>query len=235
MLTFMLIFALYVSACGNDEPEVVDVPAAGEGVAQTDADVTATDDGVDIVDTEAQSGESEVVATSVNTETISNTDVITQIQVLTETQSADIITETTVTTNTDVTVQTDTDTETSTDVQRESIDDSGTAGIVILTDSAGNDVLGDPLSGQPIFAGDQGFLVNDNFVPITADEEIVMGEGFDPNLFGEQDESGVRQLTFNNYYLYRYVGPTDEDWRPYAEEFGLTPLTPQGDAGEFSD
>ena len=245
ILSLVVIIALFVSACGNDEPETVDTLPASESVVVdegnnvdteviTDTEAGTTDD-VTIVDTEDQSAEADVVATSVTSETITDTDVITQIQVLTETQSADIITETTVMTNIDVTINTDTETDTSTDVERASIGDADAAGIVIIADSAGNEVLGDALSGTPLFAGQEGFLVNDNFEPLTTDEQIVMGEGFDQNLFGEQEQDGVRQLTFNNYYIYRYVGPVDADWRTQADEFGLSPLTPQGEPGQFTD
>lgn len=249
--SLMLVLLLALSACGNDQPEVVDEPVVSEDVVDTEADVDAevavdaeADAEVDAeadaeagANAEATAEELEAVETAVmtETETLVDTDVITEVAVMTETESAEIIVETTVMTDTEVSIDTETMTDTDVTVERDDAGSSGGMGIVIITDSAGNNVLGDPLNEQPYFAGEQGFAQDDNFEAVHADDEIIMGEGFDQELVGEQEENGVRQLTYNNYYLYRYVGPGDGDWRQLAQDFGVSPLTPEGEYGEYSD
>lgn len=233
----LLVFTFGISACGNDQPQSADTLATATPIAvdQGAAVAVNTPEEAAITNTETLNDGAEVVATSVATETLTDTGVITQVEVTTETLSAEIITETTVTTDTEVGVITDTEINTSTEIERGDVNSANAVGVIVLTDSAGNQVLGDPLNGQPIFAGEQGFLNDSNFAVIPADDQLTSGQGFDQSLLGEQDQNGVRQLTYNNYYLYRYVGPQNGDWRSAANDSGLSPLTQQGEPSDYSN
>ncbi|MEZ4730342.1 MAG: hypothetical protein R3E79_24700 [Caldilineaceae bacterium] len=233
LLSFLLVLALFVAACGQDEPEVVVAPG-GEDTAAVEQEAVVVEEEATVVEEEVAVDEVDAVATTVETETIVDTDVITEIEVLTQTDVAEVEVVTEVMTDTDVTVDTTSDTETETEIVTEDVDTGQALAIVIITDAAGGQFLGDPVEQRPIFAGDQ-FVVDERFEPITANEDVVFGNGLDTNLYGEVNEGGVNYLTYNNRVLYRFVGAEGEDWRTPATDLGLSPLTPTGDFGEFAE
>lgn len=225
LLSLLLVLALFVAACGQDEPEVVVAPAAE--VVEPEAEVVEEEAAVDEVD---------AVATTVVTDTIVDTDVITQIEVITQTDVAEVEVVTEVVTDTDVTVDTASDVETDVTTITESVTTGQDFAVILLSDAAGNQFLGDPLGQQPIFASEGEELIADpRFEPIQAGEGAVYGEGVDQTLFGEIEGNGIRQLTYNNRPLYRFVGEEGEDWRTPATELGLSPVTDEGEFGEFAE
>jgi len=236
----MLVLALFISACDN-EPEgvVVEEPVVVEGegeVVEGEAEVVegeAEGEGeVEVVEGETEV-ETEVMT---DTQVITDTDVITETLVTTETDEIEVETETTVITETEVSVDTETDVETEVITDTEDIDESEAFAIVLIADSAGGQFLGDPVENRPVFTSESEELIDDErFEPIEFSEELVFGEGLDSALFDEIDQDGVRVLTFNGRPLYRFVGDEGEDWRTPAGELGLSPLTAEGELGEFAD
>ncbi len=234
-----LSIALFVSACGNDQPAVVDESVVVESeadlaVATTEAveDTAVVEESEATVDVET----ADAVSTSVMTDTVIDTDVITQVEVITETEVAEIIVEQQVMTDTDVTVNRDTDVESDVTVETEDVESASTSAIVLLNDAAGASFLGDPVQERPLFAGDQaGLIVDENFEPVEVSDEAIYGDGVDQGLFSETLQGDMRQLTYNGYPLYRYVGPDDGDWRTMASEQGLFQITPEGEMGEFAE
>jgi hypothetical protein len=231
LLPLLLVLALAMVACGQDEPEAV-VPADTGAVV---VDETAVDEAA-VVEQEVVVDEVDAVATTVVTETIVDTDVITEIEVLTQTDTATVRIVTEVMTDTDVMVETDTTTESDVTVRTEDVDTGQAFAIIVIADAAGNQFLGDPLSQRPVFASEsEALTVDPRFEAITAGEATLLGEGLDQNRIGEIDRDGVRQLTYNNRPLYRFTGEENEDWRTPAGELGLWPLTAEGDFGDFTD
>lgn len=220
LLSLLLVLALFVAACGQDEPEVVVAPA-GEEAAVVEEEAA-------VVEEEVDTDEVDAVATTVVTDTIVDTDVITEIEVLTQTDVAEVEVVTEVMTDTDVTVDTASDTETETETITEDVDTGQSLAIVLITDATGNEFLGDPLEQRPVFASDE-LIVDERFEPIRAGEDVVFGEGLDTNLYGEINQGGVNYLTYNNRILYRFIGEDNEDWNIAAGELGLSPLSREGE------
>lgn len=247
-LALMLIFS--VSACDNDEPEVVEAPAAVDSEADvaTDADadvavdaeadvtVEAEEEAVVAADSEIDTDDVDAVSTSVMTDTIVDTDVITEVEVITQVEAAEIQVDTTVMTDTDVTVDRASDTESDVTVETEDVDTSATTAIIVMTDSAGGTFLGDPVEQRPFFVSEQGdMVVHEEFEPVEVNEDIIYDEGLDQNMFGEMDQDGITILTYNDTPLYRYVGPDGGDWQTPASELGLRQITPEGEMGDMSE
>lgn len=228
LLSLLLVLALFVAACGQDEPEVVVAPA-GEEAAVVEQEAA-------VVEEEAAVDEVDAVATTVITDTIVDTNVITQIEVITQTDVAEVEVVTEVITDTDVTVNTASDTESDVTTITESVTTGQNFTIIVLSDAAGNQFLGDALGQHPVFASEGTAAITDpRFEPIQAGEGAVYGEGVNQALFGEVDQNGIRQLTYNNRPLYRFTGEASEDWRTSATELGLSPLTATGEPGEFAE
>lgn len=250
LFSLMLVFALVLGACGNEGADTGGDQTVGEEIVDGDAEIieddaaadeTDADAAVDAeaeadVDADVDTDEADVVATEVVTETLTDTDVMTETIVTTETETAEVLVETTVMTDTDVTVDTETDTETDTQVETEDVSESDALAIIVLADTSGNQFLGDPLEQRPFFASDQeSMLMDERFAPIEVNDEALYDENLDSNLFGETEQDGMRQLTYNGYVLYRFTGGEDEDWMTAAQEAGLLPLTPEGEFGEISE
>lgn len=249
-LALMLIFS--VSACNNDEPEVVEAPVAVDGEADVAADadadadvavdaeadvtVEAEEETVVAADSEIDTDDVDAVSTSVMTDTIIDTDVITEVEVITQVEAAEIQVDTTVMTDTDVTVDRASDTESDVTVETEDVDTSATTAIIVMTDSAGGTFLGDPVEQRPFFVSEQGeMVVHEDFEPIEVNDDIIYDEGLDQNMFGEIDQDGRIILTYNDTPLYRYVGPDGGDWRTAANDLGLRQITPEGEMGDMSE
>lgn len=241
LFSLMLTLALFVSACGNDEADTVDEPVAGEEVIADDAEVAADAEAEADADAEAEIDEAEideadVVATAVVTETLTDTDVMTETIVTTETESAEVVAETIVMTDTDVTIDTDTETVTDTEVETTDVSTEGTMAVMVLTDADGNEFLGDPVEQVPFFASEQeGAIDDDRFAPVEFGEEVLYDENLDTAMFGEMDQDGMRQLTYNGYALYHFTGEEGGDWMTAAQEAGLSPLTPDGEFWSISE
>lgn len=226
LLSLLLVLALFVAACGQDEPATVTEPADADQAAVVEATVVVTeaDDEVD------------AVSTTVVTDTIVDTDVITEIEVLTQTDVAEVEIVTEVMTDTDVTVDTASSTESEVITESEDVDTGQAFAVIVIADGAGAQFLGDPLEQRPVFASEnEALVVDERFEPLAIGEETIFGEGVDQNLFGEIDRDGMRQLTYNNHPLYRFTGEEGEDWRSYTGQLGLSPLTAEGEFGEFSE
>ena len=228
LLSLLLVLALFVAACGQDEPEPVAAPVGADTADVVEATAVATEGAI-------TTDEADVVATTVMTDTIVDTNVITEIEVLTQTDVANIRVVTEVMTNTDVTVDTASNTESAIITETEDLNTGQALVIVLIADTAGNQFLGDPLSQRPIFASEnEGLVVDEHFEPLIVGEQTVFDEDLDRNLVGEIDRNGIRQLTYNNHPLYRFVGGDEEDWRSYADQQQLVPLTATGDIGDFA-
>lgn len=236
LASILMAFVLILSACGTDEPEVVTEgvvvegdTAAGVVVEETPVIVdeeVITDTEVD-VDTEADVETDTDVETSTEVETgvIVDTDVITQTEVFTETDVTEVITETEVIT--DVNVMTDTATvqDSSTQTEQADVDTSAAVVLILFTDTAGNRFLADE-EGQPIFAytgtGTPPVATQD-FQPLQDNGNIVVGEGLDATMFVADPESDINQLTYNDLFLYRFIGTGDP--MQLAADQDLSPLT----------
>jgi hypothetical protein len=233
LLSLLLVLALFVAACGQNEPEVVVAPETDAGVVESEAEVVEPEIVGEAEIVEPVVDEVDAVSVTTDTQTLVDTDVVTEIEVITDTTVAEVEVVTEVFTDTDVTVDRTTDTESEVTIETEDVDTSPFA-IVIITDAAGNQFLGDPLAQRPIFASQQ-FLADERFEAIQSSDETILDAGLDQNLMSEVEEGGVRYLTYNNNILYRYVGNENEDWGLYAEQLGLSPLTSTGEFGEFAE
>jgi hypothetical protein len=237
LLPSLFVFALLVTACGSDEPEGVVVPGednevvAGE-VATGGGEAGAATEGVVVQTTD----QVDAVATTVVTETLVDTDVVTQVEVFTQTDTATVKVITEVMTDTDVVVDTASDTESTVMTSTQDVDSNQAFAVILITDAAGNQFLGDPLDQRPVFASQSGTPIADaRFTPIEAGTETLLGAGLDQNRLGQLDQGGVRQLTYNDYPLYRFTGAQGEDWQSAAGELGLSPVTAEGEFGTFSE
>lgn len=252
LISLIMALALVFAACDNNEGVEVEDPAVGVegGAVDTDLETEVETD----VDAEAEpvateAAEEESVQTEVETQVMTDTQVITETEVFTEAVVTEVITETNV--MTDVAEAEIVDSEVMTEsadlgtttspVQVQGSEQQGdaVAGFVIfvVTDAAGNEYLADASNERPIFAQSdmsQGMLQDENFEPISIDENISITEDLDQSLFGVVDQDGFQQLTINGYPVYRYVGE-DADILTITQEQGLTPLTREGDLGELSD
>jgi hypothetical protein len=237
----MLLLALVVAACGSNEPQAVE-PAGADVVVQEEAAVLESEVEAsaelesEVEALEATDDEADAVSTTVVTETLVDTDVVTEVEVLTQTDVVEVQVVTEVMTDTDVIVDTASDTESNVTVTTQDVDANETFAMILIADSAGNQFLGDPLEQRPVFASQsQDLVVDDRFEPVIANENTLLGEGLDQNWVSEVDRNGMRQITYNNYPLYRYVGEDATGWRAAAAEAGLYPLTSAGEPGEFSE
>ncbi|MBI1294740.1 hypothetical protein GC175_07250 [bacterium] len=252
LISLIMALALVFAACDNNEGVEVQDPAVGVegGAVETDLETEAETE----IDTEAEpiateEAEAESVQTEVETQVMTDTEVITQTEVFTEATVTEVITETNVITDvaeaeiidSDVmTESADLGTTTSpVQVQGSEQEGDAVAGFVIfvVTDAAGNEYLADASNERPIFAQSdtsQGMLQDENFEPISIDENISITEDLEQSLFGVVDQDGFQQLTINGYPVYRFVGE-DADIQIITQEQGLTPLTREGDLGELSD
>lgn len=245
MIAFSLVF--FTAACGNDQPEVVDESAVvvdGDADVAADADVAVDADAEVTVEADAEVADDSAVAvdevdavsTSVMTDTIIDTDVITEVEVITQVEAAEIEVETTVMTDTDVTIDRASDTESDVTVETEDVDTASSTAIIVMTDSAGGTFLGDPVEQIPFFVSEQeGLVVDENFEPVQISEDIIYDEGLDQTMFGEIDQDGMTQLTYNDMPLYRYVGPEGSDWQTTAGDLGLRQITPEGEMGDMAN
>lgn len=230
-----LSLVLFASACGDNQPAAVDEPI----VVDEGASLTVTEEAA--VDADATTGLNETdgveaVSTTVMTDTVFDTDVITQVEVTTETTAAEIVVEQQVMTDTDVTINRDTASDTDVRVETENIASASSDAVILLTDAAGTAYLGDPIEGRPLFVSNQDTpIVDENFTPVQMSDEMIYGEGVDQGMFGELEQNGMRQATYNGHPLYRYTGAADSDWRTAANELGLFPVTATGDMGEFAE
>lgn len=226
LLSLLLVLALFVAACGQDEPATVTEPVGANEAAVIEVTVVAT----------AAADEVDAVSTTVMTDTLVDTDVITEIEVLTQTDIANIRVVTEVMTDTNVTIDTASNTDSAVTTETANVNTGQASAVILIADGAGNAFLGDPLAQQPIFgSANEGLVVDERFEPIAVGEETIFGEGLDRNLFGEIDRDGMRQLTYNNHPLYRFTGEEGEDWRSSTNQLGLSPLTAAGEIGEFSE
>jgi hypothetical protein len=230
LISMLVALMMVLSACGDDgatqEPAVITDDSVVTEEEAVVAETPVTADTEVMTDTEAAETETDVeTTTEVETDVIVDTEVITETEVFTQTDVTEVITETEV--MTDVNVITDTETVQDTAVITDSaeVDTSEAIVLILFTDAEGSRYLADE-EGQPIFAytGAEGTApASQDFEPLQASENVVVGEGLDQAMFSQVDSNGVSQMTYNDLPLYRFVGTGDA--MQLAAENEFAPLT----------
>lgn len=205
LLSALLVFVLVLSACGGgttQEPTVV----TEADVIQADETTTVTEEAPVAVETPA------VETPAVETPEVEDTEVVTETEAVTDTGATGTVTETETTQPGATGTVTGTQDVQGTGVQTPTVgmDATEPISLTLATDAAGNRFLADQ-DGQPIFAytgTEAEFVANENFEPIHA-ENVTMGEGLDETMFGQVEQDGVNQLTYNDMPLFRFVGTGD--------------------------
>lgn len=229
LLSMIVVLVMVLSACGTDTTQQ---PAVITEDAVVGGDTTAVEQETPVaveteVDTEATVETETDVETTVEVETdvIVDTEVITETEVFTQTDVTQVITETEVITDVQVLTDTETvqDSAVMTDVAQ--VDTTQAVVLILFTDADGNRFLADE-EGQPIFAyigTETAAPANQNFEPLQATQNVVVGEGLDQAMFGQVQSNGVNQMTYNDLPLYRFVG--DGDPMQMAAQNQFAPLT----------
>ncbi|MBX3000069.1 MAG: hypothetical protein KF893_16225 [Caldilineaceae bacterium] len=206
LLSMIVVLLMVLSACGTgttQEPAIV-----------TEADVVEVDATPAAVEEAPVAAETPVVEEPLVEEPdVAVEEDITDTDVITETEETDVVT--------------DTQDVQETGVQTPTVGLAATAPIslTLATDAAGNRFLADQ-NGQPIFAyigAETAVTADENFEPLQATENLEVGEGLDPAMFGQVQRNGVNQMTYNDLPLYRFVGTGDP--MQLAAQNQFAPLT----------